>query len=650
MIVKLRVELDRPSSGDTATDEGRTGADPRRRPVIWNAIGPSVADVAQLLDRTFHWDRLWHPLGHLTLLGLRHRLREYNLYDPGVPRHPGASAPADEDGAQGDAAPPGLTRAIDGRGTHPTQVAMGAVGTRFSRNAPVPPVRGGPDPALVSEQLLRRRSGEFAPAKSLNMLAAAWLQFEVHDWFAHQFQTDAPPLRPGVKPLKTDQDAPQSLPLYLSGQSHWWDASQLYGASPCFADAIRSEDSDTSGKVMVGPELLEVIEKFQTGATEELCADHPDDDAPTPVPNLWVGLALFHDIFAREHNAICDRLRDVYPWWTGQRVYDQARLINAAVMAKIHTVEWTPALLAHPVTERGIRATWWGWLGEGFRKRFGRVGTGEILSGIPGSWMDDDVPYALTEEFATVYRMHPLLPQDLTFHRLVDDSELDLGDGPKVAFEKLVVTKDDPSRVREQLGIIEYPNAWYSLAVAHPGALVPHNYPSFEAQPSAVGDADAAEDPRPGIDLGMVDILRTRECRIPRYNQFRRSLRMREAKSFLELANGDPQLAAEIKKTYDGKLEDVDLLVGLLAERKPEGFAISDTAFRVFLLMAARRLRSDRFFTKDYTPVAYTPLGLAWINEATMAGILRRHYPALAPALDGVPNVFKPWPRMPAAF
>ena len=26
---------------------------------------------------------------------------------------------------------------------------------------------------------------EFIPATTLNVLAAAWIQFEVHDWFSH---------------------------------------------------------------------------------------------------------------------------------------------------------------------------------------------------------------------------------------------------------------------------------------------------------------------------------------------------------------------------------------------------------------------------------------------------------------------------------
>ena len=53
-------------------------------------------------------------------------------------------------------------------------------------------------------------------------------------------------------------------------------------------------------------------------------------------------------------------------------------------------------------------------------------------------------------------------------------------------------------------------------------------------------------------------------------------------------------------RTVYGHVEKVDLLIGMLAETKPPGFAISDTAFRIFILMAGRRIKSDRFLTDDY--------------------------------------------------
>ena len=56
-------------------------------------------------------------------------------------------------------------------------------------------------------------------------------------------------------------------------------------------------------------------------------------------------------------------------------------------------------------------------------------------------------------------------------------------------------------------------------------------------------------------------------------------------------------------------------MVGLLAEAPPAGFGFSDTAFRIFLLMASRRLQSDRFLTVDFHREGYTPLGMDWIKS-----------------------------------
>ena len=51
-------------------------------------------------------------------------------------------------------------------------------------------------------------------------------------------------------------------------------------------------------------------------------------------------------------------------------------------------------------------------------------------------------------------------------------------------------------------------------------------------------------------------------------------------------------------------------MVGLYSEPLPQGFGFSDTTFRVFILMASRRLKSDRFFTRDYRPEVYSRAGL----------------------------------------
>jgi len=80
-------------------------------------------------------------------------------------------------------------------------------------------------------------------------------------------------------------------------------------------------------------------------------------------------------------------------------------------MAKIHTVEWTPAILDHPTLDLAMHGNWWGLIGEKLHKLIGRVAKNELVGGIPGSGVDqNNVPYSLTEEFVSVYRLHPLIP------------------------------------------------------------------------------------------------------------------------------------------------------------------------------------------------------------------------------------------------
>ena len=117
---------------------------------------------------------------------------------------------------------------------------------------------------------------------------------------------------------------------------------------------------------------------------------------------------------------------------------------------------------------------------------------------------------------------------------------------------------------------------------------------------------------------------------------------MKAPTTFEELTS-NKDWARELREVYDSDIESVDLMVGNYAERLPKGFAFGDTAFRIFILMASRRLKSDRFFTTDYTPRRYTEEGLRWVADRTFASLLARHFPELAPSLDKVENGFHSW-------
>jgi hypothetical protein len=83
----------------------------------------------------------------------------------------------------------------------------------------------------------------------------------------------------------------------------------------------------------------------------------------------------------------------------------------------------------------------------------------------------------------------------------------------------------------------------------------------------------------------------------------------------------------------------------MYAEPVPEGFGFSDTAFRIFILIASRPLNSDRFFTTDYNANVYTQTGLDWIDDNDILTVLLRHYPELLPSLRNAKNAFAPSQR-----
>jgi hypothetical protein len=235
--------------------------------------------------------------------------------------------------------------------------------------------------------------------------------------------------------------------------------------------------------------------------------------------------------------------------------------------------------------------------------------------------------------------MHPLMPDRLDVHAVRDGRLLQ-------TFTLGADADDDPSdvvgpRARSHAmadGTIGIADLFYSMGRTNPGALILHNYPDWMRhlrRRKSDGDVDEI------IDLAAIDILRDRERGVPRYNRFRELFHLPRITSFEQLTS-NPRWARELREVY-GDVDRVDLMVGLFAETPPPGFGFSDTAFRVFILMASRRLKSDRFFTTDFTPAVYSQAGLDWIENNGMRSVLLRHVPALGPALYHVENPFAPW-------
>ncbi len=577
-------------------------------------------------------DKQWyeHPsllLQFHDLAGLRKDLREHNLFEgEGMRPTTDLGAPTEE---------VKRARTPDGTFNDLSDPWMGAAGTGFGRNAPpqytITHTKKllDPDPRLISRKLMARDS--FKPAGIVNTIAAAWIQFENHNWFFHG---NGEPDKVINIPLGENDDFPenpmrirrtipmngkeivdgQPAPVFANSETHWWDGSQLYGSGKEKQSEVRTF---VDGKVKVNDD----------GRLPESLT-HQGIDLTGMEENYWTGVGILHTLFAREHNAVCDALKKAYPSFDDQRLYEVAVLTVSALIAKIHTVDWTTTVLRHPALQIAMNANWYGALGETFKEKIGRVSDSEAISGIVGSPADHHgAPFSLTEEFTTVYRLHPLIPDDWNWFSLESGEHL----------RNTNFTEIQGKYTRDFMHSMQVGDLWYSMGQASAGAICLHNYPNALRKLERL-DGQIT-------DLATLDIVRDRERGVPRYNDFREMLRMPRRKSIDEITP-NKQWAKEINEVYNGDVDMVDVQIGMQAEQPPKGFGFSDTAFRIFILMASRRLKSDRFFTEDFRPEVYTQVGFDWVNNNGMKDVILRHYPELEEAIGGVERVFAPWPKL----
>ncbi|MDR4493675.1 MAG: peroxidase family protein [Nitrospirales bacterium] len=558
----------------------------------------------------------------------------------------------------------------------------------------------------------------------------------------------------------------------------WWDASQLYGYDERSGKRVK-RDSQDPAKLLLMPVGAEVGEGDRLGYLPVFEPNDPTSpewsgQEATAFPDNWsIGTSFYHNVFAREHNVFVEefrkqaartpdddsglrnpakpdeviRYRDVTP----NELFEIARLVVAAEIAKIHTIEWTTQLLYNEPLNRGMNANWHGVfekhkvvadaLKEVMRRLEnsndpkkanslyaalaggpGIVGLGNrVYEGVPlvglidpnkqDLWdlkNDDHInggvnhfgsPFNFPEEFITVYRLHPLVP-DLIEYR-------EWNGEPNVIRGKIPVIETFRGKATGAMRQKGLANWALSMGRQRLGALTLGNHPQFLQNLKMSRLQSTTQQ----IDVAALDLIRDRERGVPRFNEFRRQYGLKQLTSFddfvdTRLPEDSParleqeRLVTVLREVYgqhrcdatkkiteaqlndDGSpindclghpngslidnIEDLDTVVGWLSEfRRPHGFAISETQFVVFILNASRRLFSDRFFTSSFRPEFYTTFGIAWVMNngpgpkrmekgspnghkqpvSPLKRVLLRTTPELATELEHVVNVFDPWAR-----
>src|SRR5690606_16862187 len=165
------------------------------------------------------------------------------------------------------------------------------------------------------------------------------------------------------------------------------------------------------------------------------------------------------------------------------------------------------------------------------------VGSGSIdhaLTGIVGSAAPNNygVPFSLSQEFVAVYRMHPLMRDNIQVYDI----------GSNVASRTIPLQSAIDREAEDLLAAERAERLWYSFGITNPGSLTLNNYPDFlrDLTLPLIGN----------VDMATIDVLRDRERGVPRYNEFRRQIGLNPITKFEDLTK-DPQTLANLKRLYN---------------------------------------------------------------------------------------------------
>ena len=509
-------------------------------------------------------------------------------------------------------------RTYDGSWNNLNYPEVGMANTPLGRYLPesgrVPrDVNAAPSPIEISATLLKQ--DKFQSAAPINALAMAWVNFFVHDFYNR-----------GVgDTLTTTLDDPIKLPVeggkfvyisklksgdgatHNSSVTHWFDASQVYGSSEATAKVLRS---GVGGRLKIGTDgFLPVNDQgvFLTG--------------DTPRSSLHLGSMMMHHLWASEHNHVAGELQKRYPEMTDEDLFQTGRLIVAAEIVKVHTVEWTAQLVADPVSADFLQSF------------FDRFGTEPYR---------DDLWYAVSEEFISSYILHEILPP--VFDLVDQDGKVTR----TTSFVNDLFHEGGQKAIREH-GLANTLNSFGTNAMGLIHVFnVPdefHRYTKIHELLARIRPGSRPADDAGYLDLAAIPVARDRDARVPFYNEMREHLGLARLRNIAEVS-ADPRVVKTLEALYKD-VDKIEYLIGYKAEARPSSWALTPTQVNTFLPVVTYRIIADRFYTKDFHEGVYTRYGMERIKAVKFHDIIKQAYgPMLLPASRDAP-IFHQWRSIP---
>jgi len=485
-----------------------------------------------------------------------------------------------------------------------------------------------PNPRSLSSTLHKQQE---EPDSSHSLLLMQWGQFIDHDMASvpgHRGPEGAPldcqfcssgREHPGCYPIllpNTDQfyrrrgcmNFVRSLPgqrqigprEQLNQVTAFLDGSMIYGSSACEAAKLRDGDMpgllDTTSHPLSRPNA-------PLKALPPLTKDNPDCQgengncflAGDERVNEHPGLAIFHTVFIREHNAVARTLKALNPHWDGERIFQETRKIIGAFIQHITYTEFLPRVLGNKVVQKFELEP----LPVGYFNNYNKDCSASIF----------------TEFSSAAFRFgHSMIGPNLTM--MTEEQMTSSEQGRQIPLRELFQQPD-------LLMSIPYALDDFVRGLAMPPMMPMDNDITEEVRNHLFEMRNKSES---GLDLVSLNIQRGRDHGIPGYNNYRELCGLSRATTFQDfLQEISSEQVARLSSMYSHP-EDVDLYSGLLSETKRDGTQTGPTLACIIGLQFRHLRHCDRFWYESGDPrVGFSPQQLKEIRSMTLTSLLCRN-------------------------
>ncbi|KAI1718406.1 heme peroxidase domain-containing protein [Ditylenchus destructor] len=358
--------------------------------------------------------------------------------------------------------------------------------------------------------------------------------------------------------------------------SSFLDGSAIYGSSAEDLQRIRVNGtarlstSSYFGTQDLLPQDPKSADYCQTQNPRKKCFQSGTADA-----NVLPGITAIHTLMFRQHNHVADKLKDINRHWTTERIFEETRKIVIAQIQHITFNEFLPVVIGH----------------ENMRQ-----------SSLLLKEADYDSDYDMHLD-ATVLNEFATLAITVAFSWLPSQ--------PRDFPSKI----NNPDEIYEKSGLENLLKQLVTHLAEKPGLKMDEYFR---------GKFLSSKSSNVGLDIVAIALKQGRDHGLPGYNTMRRQCGLSKVLSFNELEDElvSPDLADKFATLYES-VDDVDLIIGVLAERPKKGAYVGPILACILANQFYITRRGDRFWYENYfAPSAFTPEQLTQIRRTTLSRLI----------------------------